>query len=243
LEAHEPAPQPCVQEPITDLFFKQLTSIVRGESLYEEPLAEIGTFDLVWLALKTLSIYVHSDQDKKEQLEEVIEAIFNHFSKATDDSQPQSGCMPFLQFMYLGAYRAFIQYKKAASSHCISPSDFVHMLLVLASNDGMVDNETRSLILVTLEKELASYISNLLFNLEWKDFAIYYVMSIPQTIFKNVISLVFTNWRLVQYINCTMIDGLKGWTYIKTRFEVIGFHGFQDALICLLKKLVLSERT
>jgi len=105
---------------------------VKGNSLYEEALSKVGSLELVWLTLKTLKIYTRSDNYKKIQLDDIVAAILNHFLGQKNQNTSKSELLaPYMQFLYLNAYKQLIEYRKSSQIGGLTNDDYLHLLLCL----------------------------------------------------------------------------------------------------------------
>jgi hypothetical protein len=116
---------------------------VKGITEYDEKLCALGSYDLVWLALKTLSIYAFRDPNKRSELQDIISALSNYFLYHQDQYVSRAtAIIPYAQLLYLADYNAFADYRsKASSKQGLTADDYVHILLALASKPEIIGDQ------------------------------------------------------------------------------------------------------
>lgn len=64
----------------------------------------------------------------------MVAAISHYFNIHRDQyHRGSSALQPYQQFMYLGAYRALVEYRRNNAKFGLTNDDFLHLLLVLCS--------------------------------------------------------------------------------------------------------------
>lgn len=105
-------------------------------------LCALGSYDLIWLALKTLKMYEYKDANKRSESKDITNALINYFRHHSDQYISRStAIIPYAQFLYLTDYKAFMIYRnKSNSRQGLTTDDYVHLLLAMAAKPEIVAN-------------------------------------------------------------------------------------------------------
>lgn len=125
------------------MFYLQLVRIVKGITEYDEKLCALESYDLIWLALKTLNIYAFRDPNKRSDLLEIVSALSNYFLYHQDRYVSRAtAIIPYAQLLYLADYKAFADYRSQTRlKKGLTPDDYVHILMAITSKPEIIGDQ------------------------------------------------------------------------------------------------------